>query len=353
MDHVVILAGGSGTRFWPESRLRRSKQFLDLTGSGPMIVESVRRLLPLVSRERVWVVAGEKDAPHLKARKIGIPPGNVLLEPVGRNTAPAAAFAAAWILRRDPDAVLAAAPADHAVADASSFRAALGKGLRLAGRTGRFVTIGITPSHPATGYGYIEKGAAFREGGAGVYAVRHFTEKPDQRKALRFLRSRRYYWNAGVLFVRASVFRDRVARFLPAVHEELEVAFRGGGRGFRGRLRSAYLRMPSVSVDYGILEKEEGILVVPTECGWSDIGTWRSLHEFLGGGDRNVTAGNAILADCRGALVRSDRGLVAVIGMEDVVVVRKGDAVLVCPLDRSEDVKEIAAEAERRFPRLA
>lgn len=352
MDHVVVLAGGSGTRFWPESRLRRSKQFLDLTGTGSMIVETVRRFLPLVPRENVWVVAGEKDAPHLKARKIGVPPGNILLEPLGRNTAPAAAFAAAWIERRDPGAVIAATPADHAVADAAAFRAALGKGLRLAGRTGRFVTLGITPSHPATGYGYIEKGAPFREE-EGVFAVRKFTEKPDLRTARRFLRTRRFYWNSGVFIVRASDLRDRVERHLTVVHRELAAAFLGGRRGFRGRLRTAYLRMPSVSVDYGILEKEEGILVVPTECGWSDIGTWRSLHEFLGGGDVNVTSGKVILSDCRGALVRSDRGVIAVIGMENVVVVRKGDAVLVCPLDRSEDVRAIAEEAERKFSPLA
>jgi len=354
MDHAIVMAGGSGKRFWPESRMHRSKQFLDLTGGGPMIVETVRRLLPLVPRKNVWVVAGEKDAPHLSARALGVPPGNIVLEPEGRNTAPAVALAAALIERRDGDAVIAATPADHAVADAASFRAVLGKGFRLARRTGRFVTLGIAPAHPATGYGYIERGAPHREGGDGAYLVRRFTEKPDLKTARRFLRTRRFYWNSGVFIVRAETYRNRVARFLPAVHRELERAIRDAGkRGFRDGLRRAYARIPSVSVDYGILEKEDGILVIPSDFGWNDIGTWRSLHEFLGGAGENVTAGKAILADTRGALVRSDRGVVAVIGMEDVVVIRSGDAVLVCPRDRSEEVKGIVEEVQRRFPDLA
>src|SRR4030067_884081 len=178
MDHAVVLAGGSGTGVWPESRMGRSKQFLNLTGEGPMIAETVRRLLPLVPRENIWVVAGEKDSHHLAARGLGVPPGNILLEPEGRNTAPAVALAAARIERRDADAVIAAPPADHAVADAASFRSALRKGFRLARRTGRFVTLGISPAHPATGGGYIERGALFRGGGDGVYLARRVTVPP-------------------------------------------------------------------------------------------------------------------------------------------------------------------------------
>ncbi len=354
MDHAIVMAGGSGTRFWPESRMSRSKQFLDLTGGGPMIVETVRRLLPLIPRKNVWVVAGEKDAPHLSARKLGLPPGNILLEPEGRNTAPAVAFAAAHVESRDADAVIVATPADHAVGKAAAFRSVLRKGFRLARRTNRFVTLGIAPDHPATGYGYIERGGAFRGGGKGVYLVRRFTEKPDLRSARKFLRTRRFYWNSGLFIVRAATYRNRVERFLPQVYRELEKAFHEGGkRGFRDRLRLAYARIPSVSVDYGILEKEDGILVIPSDFGWSDIGTWRSLHEFLGGKGGNVTTGEVILADCSGSLVRSDRGIVAAVGMENMVVIRSGDAVLVCPRNRSEEVKGIAEEVARRFPALA
>ena len=354
MDHAVVMAGGSGTRFWPESRAGRSKQFLDLTGRGPMIVETVRRLRPLFPPENIWIVAGEKDAPHVNARVLGIPRGNVLLEPEGRNTAPAMALAVARIALADPDAVVAATPADHAVRDGRNYRRTLRKGLRLARRTGRFVVLGITPSHAATGYGYIERGKPFGPRGDRIYDVRKFTEKPDLAAARRFVRSGRYDWNSGVFLVRVSAFRDSLERHLPSVHSEIGKAFRiFGTKAFRGKLAAAYRRLPSVSVDYGILEKEDGILVIPAGFGWSDLGTWRSLHEFIGKPADNVAFGNVILSDCRGSLVRSDSGVVAVIGMQDVVVVRSGDAVLVCPRSRSEEVKRIAEEVRRGFPALA
>ena len=354
MDHVVVMAGGSGTRFWPESRALRSKQFLDLTGRGPMIRETIRRLFPLLRKENVWVVAGEKDAPHLSARGLGIPARNILLEPQGKNTAPAVALAVARIVRRDPDAVIAAAPADHAVGDARAFRSVLRKGLRVARRTGRFVTLGIPPTHPATGYGYIERGDRFPGAGHSVFNVRRFTEKPSLSVARRFLNSGRFSWNSGIFLFRADAFRDRLSRFLPEVHAAMEAAFRSyETKEFPGRLRAAYRRIPSVSVDYGILEKEKGILVIPADFGWSDLGTWRSLHEFLGKPGENVTFGNVLLTDCRNTLVRTDRGVLAVVGMEDVIVVRSGDAVLVCPRNRSEEVKGVAEEVRRRISSLA
>ncbi|MGE5700469.1 MAG: mannose-1-phosphate guanylyltransferase [Deltaproteobacteria bacterium] len=350
MDHVVVMAGGSGTRFWPESRMRRSKQFLNLTGRGTMIRETVRRLFPLLRKENVWVVACEKDAPHLSSRALGIPARNILLEPEGRNTAPAVALAVAHIVRRDPEAVIAATPADHAVADEHAFRATLGKGLRAAGRTGLFVTLGIRPTHPAVGYGYIERGKS-DPGRGDIHSVRSFTEKPALAAARRFVKSGRYFWNSGIFIFRADTFRDRLSRFLPEVHAAIEAALRSyGKKEFRARLKSAYLRLPSVSVDYGILEKEKDILVIRADFGWSDLGTWRSLHEFLGKPGENVTFGNVILSDCRNTLVRSDRGIVAAVGLDDIVVVRSGDAVLICPKSRSEEVKGIAEEVRRRAP---
>src|SRR5512134_3450961 len=353
MDHVVVMAGGSGTRFWPESRVRRSKQFLDLTGRGPMIQETIRRLFPLLRRENVWVVAGEKDAPHLSSRGLGIPARNILLEPEGKNTAPAVALAVYRIDRIDPDAVIAAAPADHAVSDVRAFRSVLGKGLRAARDTGRFVTLGIPPTHPATGYGYIERGKPFPGRVKGALEVARFTEKPDLATARKFFRTGRFDWNSGLFLFRADTFADRLRRFLPEVDRGIREIFRGGRKGFGRRLRDAYRRMPSVSVDYGILEKETGILVLPADVGWSDLGTWRSLHEFLGGAGGHVTFGDVILEECRDCLVRTDAGVVAALGMDGIVVVRSGDAVLVCPRSRSEEVKRMVEEVRRRFPALA
>lgn len=354
MDHAVVMAGGSGTRFWPESRRGRAKQFLDLTGRGPMVAVTVRRLLPLVGRDNLWVVAGEKDAPHLSPRALGVPARNILLEPQGKNTAPAVALAVSAILRRDPSAAVAATPADHAVGNERAFRAVLGKALRLARRTGRFVTLGIAPTRPATGYGYIERGEPLEGPVRGAFRVRRFTEKPALAAARRFLRSGRFYWNSGIFVFRGDAFTESLGTLLPGIRDALGDAFRFYGKpSFRGRLAAAYRRIPSISVDYGILEKQAGILVIPADFGWSDIGTWQSLHEFMGPSGGNVTAGNAILSDCRGSLVRTDGGVAAVVGMEDVIVVRSGDAVLVCPRSRSEEVKAVAEEVRRRFPDLA
>ncbi len=353
MDHAVVLAGGSGTRFWPESRTCRSKQFLDLTGGGPMIRETLDRLRPIVPPERLWIVAGRKDAPHLSPGALGIPKGNILLEPEGKNTAPAIALAAAVIAGVDPRAVILATPADHAIANVRAFHAVIRKGLKLARETGRFVTLGIPPTHPSTGYGYIERGTPFPGKVKGAYEVVRFAEKPDLATARRFLRSGRFDWNSGLFLFRADAFADRLSKFLPEVDEAIRGALRGTGKGFARRLAEAYRRIPSISIDYGILEKEKGILVLPADMGWNDLGTWRSLHEFLGEEGGNVTFGDAILTDCRNTLVRTDKGLVAVLGMEDTVVVRCGDAVLVCPRSRSEDVKGMAAEVRKRFPGLA
>jgi len=353
MDHAVVMAGGSGTRFWPESLARKSKQFLDLTGGGPMIRETLLRIFPVVPPERVWVVAGAKDAPHLSPRTLGIPKQNVLLEPEGKNTGPAIAYAASAVARDDPDAVILATPADHVIADVRAFQSVLRKGLRLARETGRFVTLGVPPTHPSTGYGYIERGKPFPGKVRGAFEVARFAEKPDLPSAKRFLRSGRFDWNSGLFLVRVATFADRLAKFLPEVDREIRRAFVGDRTGFSKRLARAYRRMPSISVDYGILEKERGILVLPAKVGWSDLGTWRSLHEFLAATGENVAFGNVILSDCRNVLARTDKGVVAVLGIEDAVVVRSGDAVLVCPRSRSEEVKGLVEEVRRRFPSLA
>jgi len=318
-----------------------------------MIRETLLRIFPVIPPERVWIVAGAKDAPHLSHRALGIPKRNILLEPEGKNTGPAIAYAAAAIGRKDPDAVILAAPADHAVANVRAFRAVLRKGLRLARETGRFVTLGVPPTHPSTGYGYIERGKPFPGKVPGAFEVVRFAEKPDLPTAKRFLRSGRFDWNSGLFLFAAGTFADRLAKFLPEVDRGFRRAFRGNRAGFANRLARAYRRMPSISVDYGILEKETGILVLPANVGWSDLGTWRSLHEFLAGTGENVAFGDSILSDCRNVLVRTDRGVAVVLGVDDVVVVRSGDALLVCPRSRSEEVKGVVEEIRRRFPSLA
>ncbi|MCL1925851.1 MAG: sugar phosphate nucleotidyltransferase [Syntrophorhabdaceae bacterium] len=353
MDHAIVLAGGSGLRFWPESRSNRSKQFLNLTGGGAMIRETLDRLRPVFPQERIWVVAGRKDARHLSHRALGINKENILLEPEGKNTAPAISLASTVIARNDPDAVLLITPADHAIANVQAFLAVIRKGLRLARETGRFVTLGIPPTHPSTGYGYIERGASFPGKIKGAFRVARFAEKPDLSTARRFLRSGRFDWNSGVFLFRNDTLAKSFAKYLPDVSEAIGKAVSGAKNGFTQRLSAAYRRIPSISIDYGLLEKETEILVLPANMGWNDLGTWRSLHEFLSQGGGNVTFGNAILTDCKNTLARTDSGLVAAIGMEDTVIIRCGNAVLVCPRSRSEDVKKMAEEVRKHFPALA
>jgi mannose-1-phosphate guanylyltransferase len=345
-----VMAGGSGTRFWPESREGLSKQFLDLSGGGTMMAETLRRLSPLAPAENLWVVAGAKDRGNISRAALPVPKGNVLLEPSGRNTAPALALAAEEIFLRDPDAVVVATPADHEIREVKAFRSVVSSALSLARRSRRIVTIGISPTRPATGYGYIERGAPF-DGRGRAFHVARFTEKPDAARAAAFVRSGRYYWNSGLFVFRADLFRERVGHHLPDVAGPLAEAFLHHGKGsFRKALRRAWERIPSVSVDYGVMEKEEEILVVPGDFGWSDLGTWGSLHEFLKPEGGNAAKGDAVLVDCRNVLARTDEGIVAVLGMEGVAVVKSRGTVLVCPLDRSEEVKRIVEEVRRRHP---
>ena len=353
MDHAVVLAGGSGTRFWPESRSCRSKQFLDLTGGGPMIRETLDRLRPVVPPERLWIVAGRKDAPHLSPGALGIPKGNILLEPEGRNTAPAVALAAAVIAKADPDAVILATPADHAIADVRAFHAVIRKGLKLARETGRFVTLGIPPTHPSTGYGYIERGAPFPGKVKGAFQVARFAEKPDLATAKRFLRSGRFDWNSGLFLFRTDMFADSLSKH-PAGGGRSDPG--GAARGKEGVRAAAGGGVPPHAVDLDRLRhpgKGEGDPGPSREHGVERPGDLALPPRVPGRRGGNVTFGDVILTDCRNTLVRTDSGLVAVLGMEDTVVVRCGDAVLVCPRSRSEDVKGMVGEVRKRFPALA
>ncbi len=283
---------------------------------------------------------------------LGIPKGNILLEPEGKNTAPAVALAAAVISAADPGAVILATPADHAIANVRAFHAVIRKGLALARETGdSSPSASLRPTHPpGTGTSSAGRRSPERRGApsGSPGSPRSRTWHGQEVPALG-----RFDWNSGLFAFRTDTFAESLARHLPEVEAAIREAMRGGRKGFARRLPEAYRRMPSISIDYGILEKEKGILVLPAEMDGTTWGHGASLHEFLGEEGGNVTFGDVILNDCRNTLVRTDKGLVAVLGMEDTVVVRCGDAVLVCPRSRSEDVKGMVAEVRKRFPSLA
>jgi mannose-1-phosphate guanylyltransferase len=342
---ALILAGGSGTRFWPLSRKSRPKQLLALEGERTLLRDTLERLAPGIPPEAVWVCTTEALADAVRRDLPEVPPEQILSEPEGRNTAPAIAWAVRSMpeeVRRDVVAVL---PADHRMGDPAAFRGALERAARVVEREDRVMTLGVVPRWAETGYGYLELEPASEDNGEdGVRRVRRFVEKPSAENAERFLRSGNYLWNAGIFLFRGSTLLDIVARLQPELARGLEEI-----AAAPDRLRELYGRLPSDSIDYAIMEKLDGIATIPLDCGWSDLGSWEALDEVLPRDERgNTGRGDTLAVDARGNLLFADQGTIAVLGVEDLVVVRTGDAVLVMPKSRSQEVRKIVNELTAR-----
>jgi mannose-1-phosphate guanylyltransferase len=338
--YPVVMAGGSGTRFWPLSRVRRPKQFLPLASGKPLVVETVARLKGLATAAQTYVVCGPAHAALVRRMVKGLPARNVLIEPVARNTAPAIALASWVIGAKDADAVLAVLPSDHHVKDPAGFRAVLQQAAKVA-RSGDLVTVGIKPSRPETGYGYIRLGAPL---GAGAFRVQAFVEKPDPVTAAEYVSSKEYLWNGGIFVFTARAMQEAFARHLPEVAEVMErLRPRIGTRSFAPALARAFPRLPSISVDYGVMEKARNIAVVPGDFGWSDVGSFAAIPEVRPtDADGNVVVGaSTVVLDSAGCVVLGHGRTLAVLGMRDTVVVDAGDAVLVIPKERSQDVRQV------------
>lgn len=335
----LILAGGVGSRFWPVSRRRRPKQLLDLLGGGSLLATTARRIEPLCGAGGIWVCTTEELAPAVASELPELAASRVLGEPTGRNTAPAIG----WAVRSMPEevrgGVIAVFPSDHWVADEEAFREVLRRGAA-AVREGAcdVVTVGVAPAWVETGYGYLELGKPPAEGG--VEPVVRFTEKPDPETAARFKASGRHFWNAGIFLFRGDVLLDLYGRHLPELAAGLERLAAEDGDG--DRRRALYADLESVSIDYGLMEKLSSIGCVVADCGWNDLGSWASLAEALAAdGDGNRTVGDTVAVDARDNLLFADSGTVAAIGVEGLAVVRTGDAVLVVPRERAQDVRRI------------
>jgi mannose-1-phosphate guanylyltransferase len=347
--YPVIMAGGSGTRFWPLSRKQRPKQFLPLTGDKPLIVHAVENVAPLASPEQTFVVCGKVHAPVVRELLPQLPGSNVLVEPIARNTAPCIGLAAAAIAARDPEGILLVLPSDHHIGAPERFRAALARAAEAA-KDGMLVTIGIKPSRPETGYGYVHRGEVLREGELPIHAVRRFVEKPDLTTAQSYLASGDYLWNAGIFVFRADRILEELRRHLPETQEPLAQISDAFGRGEPDAvLAEQFPRMPAISIDYGVMEKASNIAVVPADFGWSDVGSFTALPEVRAVDDGgNVAGGQTLLIDVKDSVVLADGRPIAVVGVEGLVIVDAGDAVLVCPKDRAQDVRKIVDELGRR-----
>lgn len=355
--YAVIMAGGQGTRFWPRSRRNMPKQLLNIIGEKTMIEQTVARISPLIPAERTLVVAGAAYSELIRDCLPQLPEENFLFEPVARNTAACVAWAALWVRKRAPDAVMVVLPADHLIRDEAEFLRVLGAAIDTARPMHRLVTIGIQPDHPETGYGYIRASEdRLQVDGRGVFRVAQFVEKPSRQKAEQFLAEGNYLWNSGMFIWRADSIWEEVCRYLPQLAKDLEpVAESMRTDTLAGALNEVYPRLPSVSIDVGVMERAQDVWVVPADIGWSDVGSWRALGEFLPA-DRhgNVVIGEQRGIDTSGCFVYSPSKLVATIGLTDLVVIETDDVLLICPKERDQDVRKLVEllEGERRLDLL-
>ncbi len=343
--YALIMAGGAGTRLWPLSREKRPKQLLPLVDDEQSMIQmSVERLKPLFPKERILIVAGEGHIPLIQEQLPDLPAENYIVEPMSRNTAPAVGLGTIHIRHRDPDAVIAVLTADHYIANAAQFRAVLSAAIAVA-QEGMIATLGITPTYPSSGFGYIEQGGLLRTvDGVDVFELKRFVEKPDEQTAEMFLASGGYSWNAGMFIWSASRVMDEFARHAPSIAAKLEDLARAiGTPGYDALLAEVWPAMKKISVDYALIERiHDRIVVIPADIGWNDIGNFEALYDILSadGEDHVISGRQPILIDSSRMLIFSKR-LVAAVGVQDLVIIDTEDVLLVCPRDRAQDIKQL------------
>ncbi|MEW6267783.1 MAG: sugar phosphate nucleotidyltransferase [Thermodesulfobacteriota bacterium] len=359
---AVIMAGGSGERFWPASRRARPKQLLRLTDPElSMLEEAIERIAPLIPRENIVIATSELLAEPIAAALPSLPRENVLAEPEKRNTAACLALAAAHLerLHGDPaDMVMAVLTADHQIGEPERFRATVARALDFAATEDALVTIGVVPTRPETGYGYIEVAPSDRTGGAAHGEARaplrvvRFREKPDEATAETYAKSGRHYWNSGMFFWRVSTFLHGLTRHMGDLAAAQRAMVEALASRSSGTLREAFLPLADVSVDVGLMERADNVWVVPADFPWDDVGAWDALERTRASdGERNVVEGDAVLVDVHDSIVFNEAGeeiAVALVGVDKVIVAITRDGVLVCSKDRAQDVRRAVAELRKR-----
>ncbi len=352
--YAVIMAGGVGARFWPRSREKTPKQLLEIVGPGTMIQNTAARLEGLVVPKNIFIVTNKVQKSAVIKQLPSIPPQNILVEPLPRNTAPCIGLAALFIRRLDPRGVVLTLPADHIVEDVPDYQRVLRLAIEVAEDSGCPVTVGIKPKWPETGYGYIqyvdEDKGKNKYYSRGVYKVKTFAEKPILETAEKFLASGDFLWNSGMFVWRVDVILDEIKTHLLELYDalmKLDVSL--GTEKFNSTLEFVYGLVRGISIDYGVMEKAKNVLVIKGDFGWSDVGSWDEVYRIAKKDDKgNYTTGKVFLKDTNNSLVYSNDKLVATIGLDDVIVINTDDAVLVCRKGKSQEVKEIVDHLKRK-----
>jgi mannose-1-phosphate guanylyltransferase len=348
--YIVVMAGGKGTRFWPRSRATVPKQLLDIVGQKTMIQETVERVLPVASKDKILIVTNEEHVNDLKSQLPDIPDSNIIAEPVGRNTAPCICLAATRIHKHEPEEIMAVLPADHYIGDAKAFCNCLEKAAEVARSSNALVTIGISPQKPETGYGYIQFDEQSDSEQKGIHRVVRFHEKPDLKSAEEFLRQGNFLWNSGMFVWKVSAILNEIKEHLPEIYSNIvSVETLWETPKVKEAIASAYEKIKSVSIDYGVMEKSDNVLTLKGDFDWNDIGSWSAIHDISKKDeDSNEMRGDVISVDSKDVLVYSPKKLTAVVGLRDVIVVETDDALLVCAMDKAQDVRKVVDILEKK-----
>ncbi len=345
------MAGGTGKRFWPWSRGKNPKQFLNIFSEKSLLEETLDRLPSLVNNEDIYIITTSSQKKKMVNLIKNIPEENIIAEPIGRDTAACIGLGAILMKEKDPDEVQIVLPSDHIINDVENFREVICKAAKLAKKKNCLVTIGIKPSYPNIGYGYIQYNIDKKEDlGEDIYKVKTFAEKPNIETARRFLDSGDFLWNSGMFIWKVSTILNEIEKSLPELYEGLiEIEKNINEKNIYSLIRKVYGRLRSISIDYGIMEKAKDVYVIKADFGWSDIGSWSEVYR-LGKKDENmnVISGNVVLRESHGNLINSKKKLLTAIGINDMIIIDTNDVLLICPKEKAQHVKELVDYLKRK-----